>query len=336
MRFGSTLQTAALGVALVAALNAPAPAQSGGRRPFDAVVGVIGDRVILASTIQREVEALAGDQELSEADRQRFGTEIMRRIAREEVWIQIGKVIGREDPDVFEEQVQAMLDDYKREQVANYGSFTRMTQELEANGDSWQALEEKQRNRILRDSARQHAISQRFSDGFQLLVTPREMLEFYVENQERFAARESTDLAWISFPGDRPNAEQKAADAAAAWRDEALTEKEVASRFSGVALPPNLDVRQTDDDPRAAFLKEVARDGAEGDVVGPIRRGDGFFVVKVARKVSEPERRFDDPEVQSAIRETLIRTRLIELEGGILQWKAAQIMRWPDWLLSTR
>jgi hypothetical protein len=344
MRFGFRSWRAPEGVSALAALIACSllagaggtglRAQNGGRQPLDGVVGVIGDRVILASTIERELEQqpIEGDA----IQRQRARDAILIDIAREEVWVQIGKVIGREDPEAFEQQIRQLLDEYKREQVDRYGSFTRMSQELEALGRTWQSLEDEQRNRILGDSARQQAIRQRFSEGLHLLVTPREMAEFYRTNAAQFAARDSADLAWISFPRTEPGAEQRAADAAAAWRVEDIGERDLAGRFGGVALRPNLDVRPTAEDRHAAFLKDFARDGAEGDVLGPVVRGSSLFVVKMIRKQSQPAMAFEDPAVQDAIRQSLVRQRISSLELGVLNWKAREILRIPPDILSPR
>jgi hypothetical protein len=340
MRFGFRFRGRAQVLLLFAALIAAAQgsvaaglaAQGPARRPLDGVVGVIGDRVILSSTIERELDqqAIEGD----DLQLQRARDAILREIALEEVWVQIGKVIGREDPDAFEQQIRLMLDEYKREQVDRYGSFTRMNQELEALGTTWQTLENEQRNRILGDSARQHAIRQRFSEGLHLLVTPREMRTFYEENRAQFEARESADLAWVSFPRDVAGAAERAAEAAAVWRTGDLSERELATRFGGIALRPNLDVRQAADDSRAAFLKDFARTGQQGEVLDPVDRGSAFFVVKIVRKLSQPAMAFELPEVQDAIRRMLVQRRIQGLELGVLNWKARQIMRIPPGILS--
>jgi hypothetical protein len=306
------------------------------RKLLDGVVGVIGDRVILSSAIEREVEAGAAGRELAPDERKRAEEDVLRAIAREEIWVQIGKVIGRDDPQMFEGQIRALLAEYKQEQVERYGSFTRMSEELEALGLTWQTLEDEQRNRILGDTARQSALGQRFRDGVQLLVTPSEMLRFYEDNPDEFAARLVADLAWISFPKSEPDAAEQAAKAAAAWKDASEGDRDIAARFGGIAMRPALGVRPVEDDPRAPFLKDFAREGAEGEVLGPLDRGSSLFVVRVLRKIDQPALQFEDPGVQAAIRRSLIERRVRGLESQVLAYKARQIMRIPPWILGSR
>jgi hypothetical protein len=310
--------------------------QQATRKLLDGVVGVIGDRVILSSAIEREVEAGSAGRELSPDERKRAEEEVLRAIAREEIWVQIGKVIGRDDPTMFEGQIRVLLDEYKQEQVERYGSFTRMSEELEALGLTWQTLEDEQRNRILGDTARQSALGQRFRDGVQLLVTPREMLDFYRDNPEEFAARLVADLAWISFPKSESKAAEQAAAAADAWKGSNEADRDIATRFGGIAMRPALGVRPVDDDPRAAFLKDFARDGAEGEVLGPLDRGSSLFVVRILRKIDQPALRFEDANVQAAIRRSLIERRIRGLESQVLAYKARPIMRIPPWILGAR
>ncbi|MBI5852088.1 MAG: hypothetical protein HZB39_13830, partial [Planctomycetes bacterium] len=83
----------------------------GGRRTFDRVRAVVGDRVILESTMRRELAAQTAQagHELTPQERRRAEDEIVRALAREEIWVQIGKIIGRDDPLAFERQVDSLV-----------------------------------------------------------------------------------------------------------------------------------------------------------------------------------------------------------------------------------
>lgn len=349
MRTRSPLPTAALrtvfattliaGLGIGAAAQAPAEASDGpgqpgtNRRPLDGVVAIVGDRAILHSTIEREAAAQGLGPDDSAAEHARAREMILRDLARREIWVQYGKAIGREDPEMFEEQIVAMLAEYKREEIQKYGSLTRMNAELAKLNTSWQALAAEERRRILGASARQHAIHQRFREAFHLLVTPQEMLEHYEQHRAEYGAVEFADLEWISFSGEHEPTLARAEQAAAAWRESGRDARDIAREFGGVALPRQEEVQQDAADPRAPFLKEIAAERAEGEVVGPIVREDSLFLVKVVRRMSQPERRFDDPLVQADIRAWLVREKLLELEGGILRFKAQQIDHWPPWIL---
>ena len=311
-------------------------AAPGGRRTFDRVRAVVGDRVILESTIRRELAAQTAQagHELSPQEKRRAEDEIVRALAREEIWVQIGKIIGRDDPLAFERQVDSLVQDYMDEQQERFGSFARMNEELGALGTSWQALRSEQRQRILRDTARSFAIGQRFRDGFLLVVTPEETANYYRDHPADFAALESGDVAWISIPAGAPDSKTRAEQAAAEWRAGTVAAAELAQRFGGIALAECKGVRpDRADDPRPAMIKDLVRDGVAGEVRGPHERGESLFVTKLVAKNSQPALSFDDLRVQEAIRSKLVNDHLRRLEGEILGWKANQLLVWPANLL---
>lgn len=325
-----------VGPNLAGGLHAQAPAPQAKRRTFDRVRAVVGDRVILESKIRRELAAQSAQvgRELNPQEKRRAEDEIIRALAREEVWVQIGKVIGREDPLAFERQIDSLVQEYMVEQQERFGSFARMNEELDALGTSWQSLRNEQRQRILRDSARSFAIGQRFRDGFSLVVTPAEIHAYYREHPADFAAQEGGDVAWISIPRSSPEARSRAEAAVAAWRAEDLGAADLARRFEGIALPAAARVQPADpEDPRPPLVKDFVRSGKTGDVLGPVERGESLVVLKLLDKRSQPALPFADARVQGAIRDRLVARHLQRLEGEILTWKAEQLLIWPANLL---
>ncbi|MFO1052989.1 MAG: hypothetical protein U1F36_12310 [Planctomycetota bacterium] len=316
------------------AVASAAAAHSGGRRTVDRVRAIVGDRVILDSSLRR---TLAARPEIATADAaQRAGLEesALISIAREELWVQIGKVIGREDPVTFEKRVDELVQDYLREQQDQFGSFARMNQELAALGTSWQTLRDEQRQRILRDTARSYAIGTRFRDSFAMLVTPEEIARFYRDHPEQFAALTSGDIASVSFSKDRKDAAESAGQAAESWKGGNQTSADLATRFGGVALRDQTDVRPGEaKDRRAEFLKQLVSEHEQGAVLGPLDRGETLVVYKLLRKVDQPAASLDEPRVQSAIRMALVNRRVKSLEQTILAFKARQILVWPPEIL---
>src|SRR5690606_4200270 len=199
---------------------------------------------ILRSTIERELRATFRGEEVDRVTQERARAEIVRAIAREELWIQIGKVIGREDPELFEQQIRGLVDQYMREEEDRYGSYTRMIEELRELDTSWQSIAEQKRREILGQSARQHAISQRYRQGFNLLVTPREMLDYFETHAQEFAAQDSADVQALSFPKGETGAAERAAAAAAAWRTGGGPAAEIAARHGGRPLSPMQGIQQ--------------------------------------------------------------------------------------------
>ncbi|MBK8978869.1 MAG: peptidyl-prolyl cis-trans isomerase [Planctomycetes bacterium] len=316
------------------------PAAPGGaapvreRRLLDRVKAIVGDRVILESSVQRQLERNVGDAPLTPEERARAEREIVRELAREEIWVQVGKRIGAENPEQTQALVDGMVRDYLDERIQEYGSFTQMDRELSAAGTSWQALVEERRATILRQSAWDIALRSRFEDGPQLLVTPREMARYYRANPEQFAALDSADLAWIAFDAGQQDA---AARAAAAWRGNELAEaQDIAREFGGTAMPVRRDIRQSADDATREFMKAFVREHAVGDVSEPLAVGRNLFVLKLVRKISRPAMSFDDALTQQAIRKALVRMRLRELEDRILRWKSQSIPTAPRELFDGR
>ena len=292
--------------------------------------------MILQSTIERELRATFGNEQVDRVTVERARAEIIRAIAREELWIQIGKVIGREDPERFEQQIRGLVDQYMREEEDRYGSYTRMIEELRELDTSWQSIAAQKRREILGQSARQHAISQRYRQGFNLLVTPREMLDYFEGHAAEFEAQDSADVEARTFPKGEPDAAERAAAAAIAWREQGESAAAIGTAHGGRPLSPMRGVEQSESDPRASFVKGFAAGAAAGEVSEPIDRGAAFFVLRLAAKHVREARRFDDPQVQTAIRETLRARKFLALEGSILEWKARQILIMPPDILRPR
>ena len=295
--------------------------------------GVVGDRVILDSTIRRELAARPEFPSLDAAQRTRVEQDLLRDMVRQELWVQIGKVIGREDPVTFEKRVDELVQEYLRDQQTQFGSFARMNQELEALGTSWQSLRTEQRQRILRDTARSYAIGSRFGDGFALLVSPREIETYFAEHPDQFVAFTAGDVSTLAFPKGRDGAAESAAEAAAVWATEELSAADLAPRCGGIAMREESQVRpDAPDDTRSELIKAVVRDHEPGAVIGPIDRGEVLIVLKLQKKVARPEESLTDLRIQTLIRNFLVTKRLESLEEDILMWKARQILVWPPGL----
>jgi hypothetical protein len=211
------------------------------------------------------------------------------------------------------------------ELVQDYGSVGRTISELEAIGQSWRDTREAYRNELLSQIAQQQALSERFGANWSLLVTPQELRDYYDSHPEDFAAHRSTTVAWIAFRlsgEDREAVLARARDAAETWRREPLDTATIAARFDGIALRLNEDVRPDDpDDSRAAFLKDFARSGAEGDVSDPVEERGNLFVMRIEQKLDRGSLDFADQEVQDRIREAISRARYTALREKIARQK---------------
>lgn len=316
----------------------PAGPQPGGtapgRRSFDAVIGVIGDRVILQSTIDAELRARTQGRTLDDLERKRLENDALREIAREEIWVQYGKVLGQQAPEAFEEIIERETEKKVDELVALYGSFAKTNEELEAIGTSLPEMRESYRKELLRDIAHNEAVVKRIRNQIPLLVTPHEMREYYDSHAADFAARTEADIAWVSFPARDEEHAARVVQAAAAWRSDGSTAEDLAERFGGVAMPTAERVRPVAEDPRAEFLRAFARDGQEGDVSEPLRIRGNYFLLRIARKLDQPERGFDDPTVQQEIRRILSDRSYEDLNMRVMMRNSQKLLVWPSWLLT--
>jgi hypothetical protein len=305
----------------------PLSGPAGPRRPFDQVRAIVGDRVILESTVRSKLAARPEFGRLDAAQRQQLERNILQSMLREELWVQVGKTVLGDDAETFDKMVEMSVDERMREMHGQFGSFSRMNQELEALGTTWQSVRNEERQQQIRATAQAAARRNRFGESMSLLVTPAEIADFYRRNLDKFAAFQAGDVASVAFPKSRPNARESATAAAAAWATETLTAVELADRLQGVALPDQNNVIPEDPaEKRPKLIREFVGRSAEGAVEGPIDRGDVYLVLKLPRKVDQPARSLDDLEVQSLIRRALVETKIASLEEGILRWKASQIV----------
>lgn len=311
--------------------GSPSPAT---RREFDKVRGIIGDRVILQSTIDSEI-ADRTEEQLEEAERRRLERDILREIARDEIWVQYGKVLGQQAPEAFEQAIEREVQKRIDALIQLYGSYTKANQELAEDGLSIAGRRAQIRKELLSTIAQQEAVVKRIRDQVPLLVTPREMLHYFENHPDEFAARTEADVAWVRFtPRETDEASRThVTTAIEAWRLNDGTADDLAKRFGGVAMTI-ANIRPIEDDPRAEFLKQFAAAAAEGEISEPRQFGRFWGMLKLVRKVDQRERTFADQSVQDEIREQLATRRFDELNRQILFENAEQLFVWPNWLLS--
>lgn len=317
--------------ALSACFAAPLLGQeeTGKRRKYDEVVRIIGDRVILRSTLDAEMAAQGADS-LEPDKRRMLEREILKGIQREQIWIEHGKSAGEQSPREFERLVERQVDDLLRRDIRSSGSRHRFNEEMLLSGDSYSELRRSHRDRVLETLARQRALTALYlTQG--LVVTPREMKAYYDANYDRFHQDPSADIAWVSFPigGDVEASRAKALEAAAAWRAEDMSSTDLAERFGGIDLGIKANIRQDESDRSIDMLKEFAASGAVGDVSEPTRTGSFFAVLRVESKREAVSLEFENAQVQAEIRERIARERQFASRNEVLMRRSVNIYMWP-------
>lgn len=288
---------------------------------FDKVIGVIGDQVILWSTIEEELRAIEeSGTPMTYSERNDRRMRILVTIARNEIWVQYGKVIGGQSPEEF----KAVLDRYVAERMAEqqqrFGSFTRFDEELRNIGDSRSSLETRLRNKLLSDYGRSNAPGQRSP----LMVTPKEIRRYFDQNPERFSIQSTADYERMFFPLDLADVDQRMAAAAEAWAKDGADPEQIAAQFGGRVRAGG----QVLDD-HADSIKSFALNASPGQVSQPIRLGRYYWLYKVTSRTYAREELFTDPEVQKRIKFRLREQMSMEARNRVIQQNGATLLIWP-------
>lgn len=325
----------------VGALRCQEPAPAGpprpGRRVYDGVRVIIGDRVILQSTLEREIRSqieamgMASNTPLAREDELRIRDQVMTRFARDEVWIEYGKSLGERDPKQFEQAIDSEVDSQLKDEIRASGGMLQFDRDVGDLGTSWTDLRRQKRNSILTQIAKRNAIAPLINNQG-LLVTPREIRAYFDEHPEQFSQPETADIQRIGFSIERDPAATQARvqEAAVAWRAGTMSASQIAKQYGGIALETQRDVRPGDADERSKELKNFAATHKIGEVSDPIRSGRKFFtLLRVEAKTEAIEVAFTDPLVQMRIRERLAEIHYVDWQNDVLRRKRRNIYTWP-------
>lgn len=282
---------------------------------LDRVVATVNDAVILESEVVtltigdiRTLEQELG-RPLSPGERQaRMRIQLGRKIDQHAL-AQASKTLGILPPDRVEAVLQDMLREEEIEQVREFGTYQRLTEERarQSRSSSWQAIEREQRVTKLADLTRQMAVSVRLQNQRNLFITPRMMRDFYRKNRAQFVHDSRAVLGSIGFAGS--DAAAAAAAARTVWEQEDLTPDELVARFAdrGAYLPESLLIDEQARKSRRPDQIEFALAGPKGHVSAPVpsASGDELRLWKVLDFAAARNDPFDSPEVQRQIRDQM-------------------------------
>ena len=302
----------------------------------DRIVATVGDAAILQS---RVIETAAGElrsrqQELGRPLEKEERAVILRtsleRLIDQHAMAQAAKTLGVIPPSQVEAIFQHDLAEAEREQVRQFGSYQKLSEEFARRNLTWAAFERDQRLERMSELTEQMAVYSRISNQQNLFITPRMMLELYKENVQAFVYGPRVTLGVVAFVGLDDANRTRAAEAAALWRTEPLRAAELASRFPDHATAQKdvVGLSEETKDKVPAFLADFGLKSAVGTVSEPAVRGSTLFVAKVLEVVAGRNGRFEDPEVQAQLR-----TRLegLVLSGMRRQAVARSRMRTHTW-----
>jgi parvulin-like peptidyl-prolyl isomerase len=297
------------------------------RRLFDRVIGIFGDKAILESSIRAELDAqvrglLGANRNPTQDEIEQMRRAILRQKLQDEALAQGARTLPGTSREQVDQIVAAYLDDYLREEEERAGSINKLTQELGILGKTLESVSEERRTEVMAQITMRQNLQRRWRDQFALAVTPTEMKRYYEEHREEFVEAASADLEVVAIPvgGDPEGAEQRARQAAAAWREGSPSRAagELAEAFGGVALDPRRGVRNAEDDANAPPIKEFAGSAAVGEVSAPIRRGNSWWILRVVDRSAGRDDPFSSPQVQSYILDRLVRQRINEESNRLI------------------
>ena len=328
LRFVLVAAGALAAAPLLAQAGAPRPAgpQRSQRTPqlpkrlfVDSVVASVNDSAILQSRLFATTsgsilgaEAQAG-RALSLNEISQMTLRDLRVLVSDYQMAQAARSFGNVPPERFDMILDMAIEDDKEQRMRDLGGYGELSAELERTGQTWRTYADGQRIEKLQGIAEQLAIYERLRKSSNLFLTPRMLRQTYAENRDLFVGPAKAQVAMVTFRG--PQARAQAQEASDLWADKILTAREVSDRYPGAV--PLLAMRAKSLQPR---LREFALAGPVGNVSQPIPRSNGLVdVVKVTQFAPARDGKFEDPEVQVALRRIATDQVLREFRGQALQ-----------------
>ena len=278
---------------------------------IDRVVATVNDTVILYS----ELKTLSSGEERT-AEIQKGGkltlpelriiqTRNLQELINRAALAQAAKTLGVLPPERVEEIFQEMLEDDRKQQIRDFGTLMKFSEELQKTNRTWETYERDQRLAKLSDLTKQMAVYGRLQNQRGLFITPRMMRQHFARNQVQMAEKRAK-LAIIAFPGTTTLA--AANEAAEAWRQAPSTPSELATQFRDRGAR-ELGVHMINDKSTANRPLKMVQFALAGPInnVQVVPQDASIQVWKITDYSGGTTRSFDDPTLQVDIRRILER-----------------------------
>lgn len=252
---------------------------------LDRVVVVVDDGVVLQSQIDQLVKQVKGGDNFNSGNApsdEVLETQAIERLILQEIQLQMADRMGIEIDDSQLEQALSRIANNKNI------STQELRQEMVSNGVNWASYRENVRNELIIQQVQRAAVQQRVS------ITPQEinnLVKLIDSNQE---VQTEYHLAQILIAADS-NASQaeltkakERADAVLTLLDEGRDFSDLAVRSSsGSAALDGGDMGWMTVNSMPTLFAEAVDGKPTGAIVGPIRSGIGFHILKVQDKRGE-------------------------------------------------
>lgn len=252
---------------------------------LDRVVVVVDDGVVLQSQIDQLVKQVKGGDNFNSGNApsdEVLETQAIERLILQEIQLQMADRMGIEIDDSQLEQALSRIANNKNI------STQALRQEMVSNGVNWASYRENVRNELIIQQVQRAAVQQRVS------ITPQEinnLVKLIDSNQEVQTEYQLAQIL-ISADSDASQAEltkaKERADAVLTLLDEGRDFSDLAVRSSsGSAALDGGDMGWMTVNSMPTLFAEAVDGEPTGAIVGPIRSGIGFHILKVQDKRGE-------------------------------------------------
>ncbi|HAD47258.1 peptidylprolyl isomerase SurA [Idiomarina sp.] len=281
MKYLLTLVLAISSVALSVITTAPAHAQ----QTLDRVAVIVDEGVILQSQIDQMIQQVKSGNNFEDANaptEQVLETQVTERLILQELQLQMAERMGVE---IGESQLEQAITRVAQEREL---SVDQLRAQVTGDGISWPTFREQIRNELITSQVERAAVQRRVS------ITPQEinnLVELIESNSETRTEYRLSQIL-IASPSDASQQEQETAKR----RAEAVLELlEEGQDFADLAIRSSSGSNALDggdlgwmtENTMPTLFADVVQGKEVGEVVGPLRSGVGFHILKVADKRGE-------------------------------------------------
>lgn len=275
------------------------------QQTIDRVAVIVDEGVILQSQIDQMIEQVKNSENFDRSNAptdEVLETQVTDRLVLQELQLQMAARMGVE---VGESQLEQAI-----ERIASERNMTapQLRQQITQSGQEWATFREQIKNELITSQVERAAVQRRVS------ITPQEVnnLVELIENNEQVQTEYRLSQILIASPSDATQQEQELAKQRAETVLELLDEGQdfadlaIRSSSGNNALDGG-DLGWMTENTMPTLFADVVKGKAVGEVVGPIRSGVGFHILKVADK--RGEQRVEVQEVKA--RHILIKPSVI-------------------------
>ena len=252
---------------------------------LDRVVVVVDDGVVLQSQIDQLVQQVKAGNNFNSANApsdEVLETQAIERLILQEIQLQMADRMGIE---VNDSQLEQAINGIAQEQNL---SIDELRQKMADNGISWASYRENVRNEITIQQVQRAAVQQRVS------ITPQEINNLVKLIDSNQSTQTEYRLGQILIAADS-NSSQSELEKAKDRADTVLRLLDEGSDFSDLAIRSSSGSAALDGgdmgwmtiNSMPTLFAEAVDGKSAGEVVGPIRSGVGFHILKVQDKRGE-------------------------------------------------